>query len=55
MKGNFYLSHTEPLRIFTEKRDAVRKSNYVTPKLWGYLSTALISLWKKEGGTSFLI
>ena len=55
MKGNFYLSHTEPLRTFTEKEMLLEKAATQLQSLGDICQLLSISPWKKEGGTIFLI
>lgn len=55
MKGNFYLSRTEPQRTFTKERDVIRKSHYVTPLPWGHLPSALHQHLDQGGRYIFLI
>lgn len=50
MKGNFYLSHTGPLRIFTEKEMMLEKATQATPGPWGHFSTAFHQHLGEGGG-----
>lgn len=55
MKGNFYLNHTGPLRIFTEKEMMLEKAAWATPGPWGHFSTALHQHLDEGGGCHLLI
>lgn len=54
MKGNFYLSHTGPLRIFTEKEMMLEKATWATPDLGDIFPLLSISIWVKEGVAIYL-